>query len=135
VPNPIQDSAEIVINCSQGNKVLTRVKSIEPKDERKLEFQNFVGNNGRPGGVKETPGGIVLTITETPSIPEEVDWKKLRDDREWFSISTQGKGGGKLGKREQYVPCRVSEVSSPKVNDQGEVEREIIVFALDLKDL
>lgn len=135
MPNPITDRAEITIDCSQGNKVLRRIKTMVPKDEATTEFATFTSHEGRPGGFFDKPGGLVLTITETPEIPEEINWAKLKRDKEYFTINVQYKGGAKLGKREQYVDCRVAEVSSPKAGDDGEAEREIIVKALNLKEL
>lgn len=135
MPNPITDRAEITIICSQGNKVLKRVKKMVPKDEATTEFATFTSHEGRPGGFFDKPGGIVITITETPEIPEEVNWAKLKRDKESFTLNVQYKGGAKLGKREQYVDCRVSEVSSPEVGDDGEATREVILKSLDRKDL
>lgn len=135
MPNPITDRGEITIDCSQGNKVLKRVKNMVPKDEATTEFATFSSHEGRPGGYIDVPGGITLTITETPEIPEEINWDKLKKAKEYFTINVQYKGGAKLGKREQYVDCRVSDVSSPRVGDDGNAEREIIVKALDKKEL
>jgi hypothetical protein len=131
----VTDSAEISINCSQGNRVLRGVKSVDVEDEQELEFFTEVGSSKRPVGYTEKPGGITLTVTETPRVPEEIDWYKLKESREIFQWQHQYKAGSQLGKRVQFVDCRVSKVSDPNTNDQGEVEREILVMALDRKTL
>lgn len=131
----VQDSADWFINFpTSGNVKLKHVKSIEVEDEAELEAIPFVGHRGRPDGLIEKPGAIMITFTETPGIPQQVNWHRIKANKEQGSVTAQYRGGGSDGQRTQFGPAFVSKVTDAGVDNEGTSEREIVIIALGRED-
>lgn len=118
------------INCSQGSKQLRRMKTYDVSDESSVETRNAVGSDF-PIGFVDKPGGKTITFEYYSERPKpEIDWRKLRDARETFSLTRQIVGG----QRVQYPECRVSKVG-PSGDDEGEHMISVEIVALGEKNL
>lgn len=129
----VQDTAEITINFpSTGNVVLREVEELSIDDEAELEPVNLVNadNPDRPSAVRAKPGAIMITLTEVPKNPPQVDWYGIKDGREEGAVTIQYRGGRRDGLRVQFTPAYVSKVADAGVNAEGESTREITVMAL-----
>jgi hypothetical protein len=102
-------------SVSQGSKQLTRLRSYDVTDDSSVETRNAVGQN-KPIGFVDKPGGCSISFEYYMERPKpEVDWRKLRDSKELFSLTQQIVGGERL----QYPVCRVSKLS-PSGDEEGE---------------
>src|SRR5262245_8207866 len=102
-------------SVTQGAKQLTRLRSYDVSDESGVETRNAVGQN-KPIGFVDKPGGATISFEYFSERPKpEVDWRKLKDTKELFSLTQQIVGG----ERFQYPVCRVSTLS-PSGDSDGE---------------
>lgn len=126
----IQSQARYYINsASQGNKQLRKVKSLDVKDDSKVEVVRAVGVDGG-AGFQASTGGYSLTLEvygETGK--EEVDWEALKAAGEQFSFTVQAVGG----RRMVFRPCRVSSIGQ-KGDDGGSHMRTVEVVSLNRTD-
>lgn len=130
-----QDSANYFLNSATlGNLKLVEVKEIEIEDEAEVEAVSFSSDEERPSGFRRKKGAIMITLTETPGVPPQVDWYALKEAREVFGFTVQYRGGKRNGLRVQYTPCTVSKVSDANMNDDSESEREIVLLALGRRE-
>jgi hypothetical protein len=132
VPNDIASQATWQINSSsQGNKKLLRVQSWDVGDEGSVEAVLECGSTV-PVGFEVKPGALTISfeIKETKGTRREVNWEKLRNDREVIGLTKQVKGG----LRTQYPECMVS-----KIDYNGEAEGALMytveIVALEQKAL
>jgi len=122
-PNSV---AKFYIDYSGGNFQLRRVKSLKDDPERTLEIRKAVGVNGG-AGFKRSEGGCGITLSVYRESPTpEVNYRRLEQTGELFTITTQDEDGGL---REQYQKCRVEKVSR-STDDDGENIDEVTIKAL-----
>lgn len=125
----IVDRASFYLNHSGGNVRLTKVKSCEVSDGRSTEAVNAIGSDA-PIGFRDKPGAQTLTLEVYDETDPEVDYYKLKRDREEFDFVIQDDNG----KRQQFLPCRVSKIDRSK-SDEGEHMLSVEIIALQPKDL
>jgi hypothetical protein len=96
------------------NKFLSKLKTASETDDGDLEHA-FNSANEVAGEI-ETPGAGALEISyyEEAGAPE-VNWRRLKDSREYFSLTRQIVGGT----RTQYTNCRVANVASEDDDEGG----------------
>ena len=112
--NPVSQKRWFLSSVSQRNLPLRRVKSYSITDDSDVELVNAVGENA-PIGFREKVGGCTIEFDYYfEQGKPEVDWAKLKDDKEIFSLVSQDEGAGK---RVQYLKCRVA-------NDGGDGDDE-----------
>jgi hypothetical protein len=117
-------------SLTQGSKQLRRMRNYDVSDDSSVETRNAVGSDG-PIGFVDKPGGRGITFEYFNERPRpEVDWRKLKDLREVFSLTQQVVGGERI----QYPQCRVSKVS-PSGDDEGEHMISVEIVALAEKRL
>jgi hypothetical protein len=117
-------------SVTQGAKQLRRMKTYDVSDESTVETRNAVGSD-EPIGFVDKPGGKTITFETYQEKPKpEVDWRKLKDAREIFSLTRQVVGG----ERVQYPVCRVSKIG-PSGDDEGEHMISVEIVALGEKRL
>lgn len=122
-PNSV---AKIYIDYSGGNFQLRRVKNLKDDPERTLEIRKAVGVKGGAGFKKSEGGcGITLSVYRESPTPE-VNYRRLEQTGERFTITTQDEDGGQ---REQYQACRVEKVSR-STDDDGENVDEVMIKCL-----
>jgi hypothetical protein len=125
----IVDRASFYLNSSAGNVRLRRVKSCDVSDGRSTEAVNAVGSDA-PIGFRDKPGAMSLTLEVYDEPAPEVDYFALKLAREEFDFVIQDDGG----KRQQFIPCRVSKIDRSK-NDEGEHMLSVEIIALEVKEL
>jgi hypothetical protein len=117
-------------SVTQGAKQLTRLRSYDVTDDAGVETRNAVGQD-RPIGFVDKPGGASITFEYYSERPKpEIDWRKLRDSKELFSLTQQIVGGERL----QYPVCRVSKLN-PSGDEEGEHMLSIEIVTLGDKRL
>jgi hypothetical protein len=117
-------------SVTQGSKPLRRMRNYDVTDDGGVETRNAVGSS-KPIGWVTKPGGYSITFEYYSEVPKpEVDWRKLRETEEIFSLTQQIVGGARL----QYPECRVSKVS-PSGDEEGEHMISVEISALAEKRL
>lgn len=97
------------------NKQLTKLKTAKETDDRDLE--HAFNTAGEVAGEVEKPGAGALELEyyeESGGTPE-VNWRKLQEAREYFSLTRQVVGGVRV----QYGNCRVANVTSEDDDEGG----------------
>lgn len=125
----IVDRSSFYLNYSGGNKLLTRVKSLDISDGGSSEMVNAIGSR-IPIAFRRKPGGQTLSLEVYDEKLLEVDYYALEASQEQFDFVVQDDDG----KRRQFIPCIVSKVDASK-NDEGEHMMTIEVLALEAKAL
>jgi len=119
---PTPDIASVatwsINSTSQGNKKLLRVQSWDIGDDGSVEAVLECGSS-IPVGFEIKPGAFTVSfeVKETKGIKREVNWEKLRESREVFSLTKQVKGGLRV----QHPQCMVS-----KIDYNGEAEGKLM---------
>lgn len=94
------------ISTGAASKLLTKVKKVDQKDDRKVEVQK-AGGVKQGAGFRRQQGGGSLTLTvyrETGS--PEVNWLRLQDDEKVFTFTIADEKGG----QRRNFTCTVSNI-------------------------
>jgi hypothetical protein len=127
----IATRARWTINSSSARNVqLKKLKSYSETDDSDLEHV-FNTADDAPAGVIDKPGGGSLEFEyfHEQSSPE-VDWRKLKAAKEYFSLTKALVSGSRV----QYTRVRVANVSSDG-DDQGSHMQKIKLIWAERKDL
>jgi len=117
-------------SVTQGAKQLRRLRNYDVSDESSVETRNAVGIDG-PIGFVDKPGGRAISFEYYSERPKpEVDWRRLKELREIFSLTQQIVGGERI----QYPQCRVSTVA-PSGDEEGEHMLAVEIVTLGDKRL
>lgn len=130
MPNVASQRQWFINSASQGNRRLRGVSSYSTDDESETEMVNEVGSDD-PQGFRRKPGGFAIEfeLNELEGVPE-VDWDKLKESREVFSLTAQLAAG----RRHQYLDCTVSAYSG-EGDDEGSHTATVSIVALRRKVL
>jgi hypothetical protein len=124
-PDTATKTVWTINSASQGNKRIRRMKDWDVADGGSKESHGEVGSEEHVGTITK-PGGRTITFNmrETKGATPEIDWQKLLDLGEWFSLTKQVGGG----RRTQFPRCQVSKIDD-NGDDQGvnEYSVEIVV--------
>jgi hypothetical protein len=130
VPNDIATIATWSINsASQGNKKIRRLTSASTSSDGSVTAINELGSSV-PVGFEIAPGGhtISLELRETKGARPEIDWHKLEETKEVFSLTRQVKEG----RRQQFPECMVSKIDD-EVEAEGKLTFSVEIIALQRK--
>jgi hypothetical protein len=118
-------------SASQGNKRLARVKDYDISDGASKEADTEVGSDD-PVGFTRKPGPKTITFNcrQTKGAKPDVDWEKLAEGDEVFSLTMQVTGG----RRVQFPRVQCSKVDFSG-DDQGELTYSVECIALARKSL
>jgi hypothetical protein len=115
----------IYIDFSGGNFKLTKVKTWDIEDDKKVDVVTSATLSDG-AGFREKPGGGKITFEVFRESPTpEVNYRRLRSSREKFTITIQDEDGGL---REQYQKCRVSTVKRKGDDEGSNMDTVEIVF-------
>ncbi len=122
----IASRARVFINSlTAQNKFLSKCKSSSESDDSDIE--HAFNTNGEVAGEIEKPGGGSLELEvyeETNGVPE-VDYIKLKDSKEYFSITRHFVP---TGRRMQYQNCRVANVASESDSEGNQMMTVKIIW-------
>lgn len=119
----INSKGLIYIDYSGGNFQLQRVKTFKDDVDKTLEVRKAAGVDGG-AGFKSSKGGGSITMSVYRESPRpEVDYRKLEESKEKFTITVQDEDNGP---REQYQRCRVEKVTR-SLDDDGENMDEVSI--------
>lgn len=96
---------------------------VDAKDAGSVEGVKGIGSRGFVG-VREKAGGGTANFTENRVDKPQVNWRKLKRTKKYFTITIQDENGGP---REKYLRCRVSKVDH-SLDDEGQHIDEIEVI-------
>jgi len=108
---------------SGGSRLLTKVKSVDVKDDRDVEVVMASGVE-QGAGFRDKQGGGELSLSvyrETGKDPE-VNWRKVKSDRKVFTFTIQDED---LGQRESFR-CRVAKIDSK--DDEAGVHEDTVTL-------
>ncbi len=128
--NPASQSRWVLNSASQGNKRLRRVESSKVSTDGSREAVTAQGEN-KPIGIIKKIGGITISLTvyEEQGTPE-VNYRRMNDLDEWFSMDREIVGG----KAFQYTGCQVSKVE-PSGDNAGKHMFDVEIIALEERPL
>jgi hypothetical protein len=106
-----------------GNKPLTMLKSAKETDEADLE--HVFNTAGEVIGELEKFGAGAFDIEYFQEVgAPEVNWRKLKDAKEYFSLTQQIVGG----ERWQFNMARVANVAGESDNESGQMLSVKLIF-------
>ena len=106
-----------------GNRLLTKVKSVDTKDDRDVEVVMASGVSGGAGFRRKQGGGeLSLTVYRETGPNPEVDWEKLRDDEKIFTFIVADE---QAGKRRSYR-CTVAKIDAK--DDEAGVHEDTVTL-------
>ncbi len=128
--NPASQSRWVLNSASQGNKRLRRVESSKVSTDASREAVMAQGED-KPIGIIKKAGAITITFSvfEEQGTPE-VNWRRLNDLDEWFTLDRSVVGG----KSYQYTDCQVSKVE-PSGDNGGKHMFDVEIIALNERPL
>lgn len=107
-------NAKFYIDYSGGNFQLKRVDSLDEDDDSETEVKTAIGVKGGAGNVDKEGGGKLKLDVYREVIPE-VDYRALKDSKEFFAFRIQDDAPGAQGWK--YLNCRVSKVARKDSSD------------------
>ena len=130
MPNVASQRAWTINSASQGNRKLRGLSGYTADDDAETTTVNEVGS-ADPQGFRRKPGGwtVEFDLNELTGALE-VDWDKLRDSQELFSLTSQLVGG----RRHQYLDCTVSKYTTDG-DDEGKHSAKVSIVCLRRKVL
>lgn len=102
---------------------LQRLTKFQVTDARSTEGVKAIGVSGF-AGVREKQGGGTIAITELRQDSAQVDWRQIKKERKYFTLTTQDENNGK---RSKFLRCRISKVDRG-ADDEGMHTDEIEVI-------
>jgi hypothetical protein len=108
-------SARLYIDYSGGNFQLKRVESLDEDDDSDTTVVTAIGVSGGAGNQDKEGGGKLKLEVFREDVPE-VNYRRLKISKEFFSITVQDNPG----ERWQYQGVRVAKVAR-KINTDGKL--------------
>lgn len=119
------------LNSSSARNVqLKKLKNYSISDDSDLEHAYNTSDDAPVGIIDKPGGGSVEFDYYQEAGAAEVDWRKLKLAKEFFSMTEQIVGG----RRTQYIRCRVATVTNDG-DEQGSHMQKIKVLWAERKDL
>jgi hypothetical protein len=107
---------------------LQRLTKFQVTDARSTEGVKAIGVSGF-AGVREKECGGTIAITELRQDVPQVDWRQIKRERKYFTLTTQDENNGK---RAKFLRCRVSKIDRG-ADDEGMHTDEIeVVFGQEV---
>lgn len=102
---------------------LKTITNWAPKDGRNAEPIMAIGVD-QAAGIRHMQGGGEITFTSFQTVGKtpECDWRQLKIDRKWFTVTTQVEGNGL---RESFL-CQVAKIDSK--SDAGGVHEDEVTL-------
>ena len=127
----VVDLASVEISSETTGTVLCRaIESIDIDDEDPgLEVVETMTPERAGIGYKEGVTKFRLRINHKILIPREVDYRRLKQNRELFLVAYQELAGSVLGEKFQAIDCRVLSVSK-SFNKDGDAMDVVEILAL-----